>query len=211
MQIPEIGCLSVGNEERTRRMKERFDLLHIKHKLFTSFTYPSHFESLLNERIYNCMINHLLIIQHYYDLGCPFIIVCENDVYIDKHLQEGITYVMNQMQRFNYDIILLGCLLSSIPTHPGIFSYNDDQWGTQAYILTHSYASRLLERWNHWTPEDKEGTFAADWTITKSTSNRGLIYPLLFVEEGESGNNHDIHHQFHSYCTSLHYNAAYYI
>lgn len=213
----EIGCLCFNNDERQRRMSERFKSLNIPHKIFTSLDYTTHQHHALEcasndheKRCYSCILNHLSIIRYYYELGVhDVIIVCEDDVYVHKDLALHLPSIIQHFLSNNLDVLLLGCLLPWKHELPGWYSYNDELWGTQCYMLSRSYAKTLLDTYVYNTYDPKTTTFAADWRITKDTKRRAYHYPLLFVEEGNSGDNNDAHHTFHSYCTQLHMSEKY--
>lgn len=217
----QVGCLCYMNEERKQRMKKRFDTLSISYLFFDKedYKYTSPQMELYNNakddhtrRILSCILNHLSIISYYYHLPSsnPYIIVCEDDVMIHQNWNKNISYVIDQMNQFNLDIVLLGCLLPRKHLLPGFYEYDSQLWGTQMYIISREYAKQLLDRFCNPNQINIEGiTFAADWIITKLASKKAYIYPLLAIEEGSSGDNNDIHQRFHYFCNQIHKNEYY--
>lgn len=213
----EIGCLSYSNEDRRERMEERFRQTGVPYHIFVSFDHSPKLKRKLEQaknkseyRIYDCMANHLSIIQYYYEhTEQEYILVCEDDVLLHKDAKNKLNHAVEEAKIHGLDILLVGCLLPNKPTRQDLYVYNDDLWGTQGYMLSRSYARKLLDKYVYGDDDIEVATFSADWTITKESSKRAYIYPLIFIEEGNSGDNNDIHGRFHQYCHRLHITDEY--
>lgn len=215
----EIGCLSFNNPSRKTRMENRFQQLGLKYHIFDHFEYTDTEQKLLaNEstrRIYSIMINHLKIIQYYYENSTNNqIIVCEDDVYISRKYPILIDHVVSDLITNQLNIILLGYLLHEklfSTDHYLLYNYGDQLWGAQCYIITRQYAGQLLDKYVYHSFDLNICPFSSDWIITKPKDKRAIIYPLLFLEEGHSGDAHVLHEQLHQQFTSVHYNPELYV
>lgn len=146
-----------------------------------------------------------------------YAIVCEDDVMISKHLKTALPKVVELYKKCNLDILLLSYLWPyDVPENhyfPVLYNdgdykiqgYPDDLWGAHMYFLSKAHAKTLLERY---TPEyaiqQKEIPFCTDWQITKQ-GRRGLIIPMLGLEEGEVKTDHQGQIDFHKQCFEYNY------
>lgn len=186
-----LYCVCTTNAERISRMSNRFSSLGLYHELVPS---PG-----------TCMDGHLLCLEKFVSTGSEFGIVCEDDIHIRRDFLQELPIVLEQFKKLQLDILLLGYLLDfplmqhqlnfgDLPIIAPIFSYHSygsQQWGTQMYLISRSYALQILrgfgprsgyreraERDPNMTPH------ASDHVITKETARRALISPMLAVEEG---------------------------
>ena len=87
-------------------------------------------------------------------------------------------------------------------------------WGSQMYLLNRTTAQRFLEKY---TVDYAMGTlldpslphFSPDWTLTKD-GDRGLVYPMLALEEGVVKTDDYGQQEFHKNCHDAHTNDAIY-
>lgn len=220
----EFGCLCYKNEVRKERMKARFEALHLPYRIFDTFDYSQNYEcanykrildsvgdDLHLRRVYSCILNHLFMLQHYYERTTQeYIVVCEDDVMLRWTISHDLPYIIDLMKKQDLDIVLLGCLLPYLPQEPGLHGYAEDLWGTQSYLVNRRYAGELLKRFIYDSSfQPTSLTFAADWVITKLSPKRAFVYPMLCVEEGESGDKNDVHGKFHQRIRDLHCTADY--
>jgi hypothetical protein len=91
--------------------------------------------------------------------------------------------------------------------HHVIHRYPNDLWGAHMYMFSRVHAKAMLDRF---TPEyayscvGTSSPFCSDWQITKF-GNRGLISPVLGVEEGEVKTDHQGQIDYHRQCSNAHY------
>lgn len=163
-----------------------------------------------HKRVSAIMLQHLDSIKHFYEnTNFNNCIICEDDIHISKHLQTQIPIIVNEFNEMKLDVLMLGFLwpfkdlnsryFSSIKKGQfNYFTYNDDIWGTQMYMISRSYAEFLLNTYNiQWCIENLDKPYSPDWILTKN-GNRALIWPMLAVEEGvskASENNQITYHQ----------------
>ena len=88
-----------------------------------------------------------------------------------------------------------------------IQGYPDDLWGAHMYFISKAHAKTLVERY---TPEyalaEKEAGrfFCTDWQFTKF-GKRGLLVPMVGLEEGEVKTDHQGQIDFHRAVFQYHY------
>jgi GR25 family glycosyltransferase involved in LPS biosynthesis len=107
------------------------------------------------------------------------------------------------------------------------FEYGMDVWGTQMYMLSRAQAWRLLDKYGSPTgyapssvsyadeflanPGAFELPFSADWTITKDSNKKYIVYPMLAIEDGLTRYDHDGQTEFHRLAHSAHVGSSKYI
>ena len=194
----DLYVLCYKHKEREKRMRERFRSLGIpaRFKIFESDP-PSmdQFEgSKAVKRILSCSLNHILMIRDFYENSDKqFGIFCEDDVHVSKDFKAEIGSICRNFIDLKVAVLMLGYLINFNPAeNQGLhtllkhdrrkyYSYGAEQWGTQCYMLTRTYAKYLLETITMEAVREGDN-IAADWRITKDWSG-ALIYPPLFVEE----------------------------
>lgn len=153
------------------------------------------------KKCFSICYGHLDMIREFYtntslDIG----IFCEDDILIHQKFPEILPTILNDFTKIGLDVLLLGYLCynpientSSTKICSGIDGYDYynyshiGTWGTQMYMISRTYAKKLLDIYSiYYADESLKNTnmvpFSADWTITKD-GKRGLIYPLLVIED----------------------------
>ena len=159
------------------------------------------------------MYGHLdMIYQFYYQTDKPYGIFCEDDIYIHKDFKKSLDTIEKDLKKLQLDMLLIGYLvinntgnnqkLINVDTELKYYTYNDELWGAQMYLLSRSYAKTLLDKYSNDYLErrlidNNMKPFSADWTITKDTKNRALLYPLIVVENGKKTYTHYGQQMFH--------------
>jgi hypothetical protein len=152
------------------------------------------------QKTWSVQYGHLSMIHHFYHNTEDLVgIFCEDDILIDKKFKELLPIIIKDFCDMNLDVLLIGYMCSFqidkyqhfiknlASTKYNYFTYPNDIWGTQMYILSRASAKEMLDKYyydyadqtiknNSLTP------FSADWTITKQ-SKRALLYPLLCIED----------------------------
>jgi len=177
-------CLNYNNPERKERMTKRFEKLELDYEIVNGVS--------ATERASSCMFGHLSMLQKFIDSNERFGIMCEDDIFIHKDIKHKV----NELLMLDFDIILLGYLYPNdhmIYKHMigNLYTYPNDLWGAQMYLITREYAMYCL---NNFKP-DTTPVFSSDFTITKN-GRRYIYYPMLAVEE-IGFHEHQGQHQFH--------------
>ncbi len=127
-----------------------------------------------------------------------YVIIMEDDVHIHKNLAHHLPEICAMYDVSGLDILLLSYLwaqpLENDPHFPKlnssqnfeIYGYPVDLWGAHMYMMSRAHAKTLVAKF---TPEyaisqKPPNYFCSDWQITK-TGQRGLLVPMMGVEEGE--------------------------
>jgi GR25 family glycosyltransferase involved in LPS biosynthesis len=185
------------------------------------------------KRVFSCMYGHLdMIYKFYYDTDKEYGVFCEDDIYIHNSFNTILMDILEEVNIMKLDILLLGYLipyniessyyeqtfarkerLNNINMNNKYYTYPNDLWGTQMYLLTRVYAKYVLDSFSQEYAEktliDAALTpFSADWTITKN-GNRALLYPMLAVEDGKYKSGDYWQDKFHKDCHLANFNANY--
>jgi len=176
-------------------------------------------------KTWSVMLGHLQMIQRFVETTRnDWGIFCEDDILIHPRLVEYLEHILDDSDSMNLDVLCVGYLCenpietycnfpeirvpsgqNALPSPYHYREYPDDLWGCQMYVLSRSYAARLLEKYTmayaHRTLVDKGlAPFSADWTLTKDSSRRALLYPLLVVEDGKNKSRHEAQDDAHTRC-----------
>ncbi len=229
MNIP-IYVVNMNDPIRKNKMIKRFDTIGLKYK-FTPPVYSTDSRlsvenEKINKRAWSCQLAHLDSIKDFYEnTDNEYCIVCEDDILISKNFNRDLPLIIDNFNKLNLDILLLGYLLpfklQFKIEHANFkfknmigYSFNeypDNLWGSQMYLLKRSYAKFLLDKYTiEFALNDLDKPYAADWTITKN-GNRAMLYPMLAVEEGDTNTTHLGQKQFHKNCFLINYDANIYI
>ena len=108
---------------------------------------------------------------------------------------------------------------------PGPYHYReypDNLWGCQMYMLSRSYARQVLDTYdvdnmdyayqtlNKDMDKDMDlKPFSADWTLTKDSPRRALLYPLLVIEDGKNRSSHQAQDDAHTRCFTNTYSDSF--
>jgi len=221
-----VYVVNFNDEERKTKMIERFKKIGMDAN-FVPPVYQND-ERIENTPIQNrlsaMVLQHLDSVRHFYEnTENDYCIVCEDDVYISKHLNDDLPEIIRGFEALELDILLLGYLyLYSLENWIfgelgktekfTYYSYPDQVWGAHMYMINRKHAKSLLEKF---TPEfaiENVHThpFSPDWTITKY-GKRALIAPLVGVEEGGVKTDDYGQIEFHRRCFENNYNPDIYI
>jgi GR25 family glycosyltransferase involved in LPS biosynthesis len=217
-------------------MKDKFNHLGLDVSIYqgVSFNDSRISKYHINEhakRVWSCMYGHLDMIAEFYRSDKDFGIFCEDDILIHKDFNHLLPVVLNDFQYLNLDVLLLGYLLpfklggncsfnnfTKFNLKNNIFEYYsfpDDVWGTQMYVLSKQHAQNLLDKYGEFYAAEtltKETitSFSADWTITKE-GKRAAISTLMAIEDNTSQYEHRGQNDFHVACYSSHYISNVYV
>lgn len=233
-----IFCLSYKNEERRKEMLERFQKVGLVQDQ-DYFLTPG-----VEDPEYSLMKGHLDMISRFVsETKDEYAIFCEDDVMIHKDLKQILPLVLQDFKNLQLDVLLLGYLTNAnfrnslgsesfSPLHPDskplttstsfprfYFTYPENQWGTQMYMLSRTqglfllskYSEENLKKAREGKPIENWKEFAADFSITKE-NKRALLFPMVGIEKSIKHLNHlvqghvDIHvHTFYDNITDDYY------
>ena len=219
--------ISFNDEERKQRMVRRFKCLGLDLQ-FVNPVYESD-PRLENTRLYkrtsSIMLQHLDSIRHFYEnTSSDYCVVCEDDIYISKHLASDLPDIIRSFDYLKLDVLVLGYLYPyslhenwhfPVLQETKNYCYHgfpDDIWGSQMYMVSRKHAKYLLETFTiDFALENLEVIhYNPDWTITKY-GKRAVISPMLAVEEGNEKSGVDDQSDFHRVCCEHNYKQNVYI
>jgi GR25 family glycosyltransferase involved in LPS biosynthesis len=172
------------------------------------------------ERVWSIMYGHLDMLRwFYYTTDAEMAVFCEDDILIHKNFVFLFPEIKKQFHELSLDVLSIGYLCSNpIDTYINfpmlrdktetfpykILGYPDSLWGMQMYMVRRSYAKRILDMFETGYAEEslkcEKTPFAADWTITKMSEKRALIYPLLVIEDNSCATNNEAQSDSHKRC-----------
>ena len=233
-------CLSFNNPIRTTAMREKFATLGEYHSSIYEGVHPTNQRisekkgSDSEKRVWSCMWGHLdMINDFYYNSSAQFGIFCEDDILIHKDIIQLLPKILNDFTKMKLDVLLLGYLLpftldnnnntnnSYFVDYNNSFKYNsvkynyytypNDLWGTQMYVLSKSSAKHILDKYYVERGDNDDLPFSSDWTITKY-GKRAMIYPMIAIEQcptpSSSLTEQD---KFHLKCHTTHFDEIIFI
>lgn len=148
-----------------------------------------------------------------------YCIVCEDDVVLSRTLSRQIPEIINLYDKSGLDILLLSYLWPFDVAEDNYFpvlhrtddwkiqGYPDDLWGAHMYFFSREHAKTMVERFTpeYAISEKQQGRhFCTDWQITKF-GKRGLLVPMVGLEEGEVKTDHQGQIDFHRSVFRYHY------
>lgn len=219
MNIP-VYIVNFHDEHRKSKMTARFESVgvtpHFTPPVYTNDTRLSGHSCEL--RTCAIMLQHLDGLRHFVDhTDADHAIVCEDDIYVSKTFSSDLPKIVADFDAANLDVLLLGYLwpyqvdstnpyFAPIGTRP-FYSYPDDLWGSQMYLVSRRHANTLLEKYTmDFVRQFPDKPFSPDWTLTKD-GKRALLVPMLAVEEGTTKTDHQGQNDFHQRCFEAHYDA----
>ena len=193
-------CLSYKNEDRKQAMIHKFEKLGIHAFIYEGVgSDDSRYKELNGSSM---MLGHLdMIYKFYTESDKEYGIICEDDICIHNDLTSKLDSIIKTATSLNLDIVMIGYLLnhhieydgyygytmiSSQPSDYHFYTYHQETWGTQMYMISKTYAKYLIDSYNvDYAKKEKNYPYTSDWIITKKTNSRALIYPPLCIENGD--------------------------
>lgn len=223
-----VYCLTYNNPVKKNAMIEKLDKLDVPYEIHEWEQPPRDRYPTMTA----CMYGHLKNIERFLlTSDAEFGIFCEDDIYIHKDFKQLVPYLIEDFKRYNFNILVLGCLLysgwaynrfpkikttaTSVPFNSfAYFNYDLDTWGTQMYMIDRKQAEYIIDKYLNGAHDDTS-VYEADWTLTKDPKDgyyqKALIFPLLAVEDGGSTANDNIHVPFHRSCFETNYVPELYV
>ena len=111
-----IYCLNFNNEDRKQSMIKRFKDADLPIHFFKGIStqeikdcYPETKSMSINP--WSCMCGHLEMIKYFYETELEYGIFCEDDILIHKDLKQMLPTILDDFNKMNLDVLLLGYLL----------------------------------------------------------------------------------------------------
>lgn len=224
MDIP-IYVINFNDDVRKQAMINRFKSIGLN-LVFTKPVYTS--DSRLNvdvkfdKRTWAIMLQHLDGIRDFYEnTTCDYCIVCEDDIMISKNLKNDLPLIIDNFNKLNLDVLLLGYLMPS-KIHNNYYKmikqlgysfheFPDDLWGSQMYLVSRNHAKFLLEKYTvEWASQNLDKPYSPDWILTK-VGKRAFIYPMVALEGGDTKTDNVGQNDFHRTCFITNYDPDIYI
>lgn len=187
-------------------------------------------------RCFTITWGHLDMVKRFVtETSYEYAIFCENDILISRNLDEEVAWARECMRKHDLDIVLLGYLNCVAPeaypqyyskhhsseadgTGRTLYSYHDDQWGVQMYMISRAYAQRLLDTYTldfvrqSWEKKPGVPPFSPDHTLSKLAppEKRAMLLPMAALEDGTTEYDHGGHHNFHQASFHLYYSPERY-
>jgi len=216
----EFYCVSYNNPEKSKIMKERF--MHFGIDLHIHGVQHDDYRliggDVAHQRLSSCFYGHIDNIKSFYQTGKKYGFICEDDIHIHRDFGILLPKIIEHFETMQLDILLLG-YMTIYPIknrHTGFdymmnydpmrkyqyHAYPEDLWGIHLAMLSRDYAKKIIDTFDNQyafrTLFDSSLTPAnPDWTITKLTKKRALIYPMLAVEDGKGVYEHLGQRYFH--------------
>ena len=174
------------------------------------------------KRSWSIFFQHVDCMRNFYEnTTYDYCIIAEDDVMISNKLKEQLPIIIDLYEKAELDIMLLGYLWTyNVPENDVYFpllhtsidgdyrvnGYPIDLWGAHMYFMSRRHAKTLIDMY---TPEyaiqqTPEKPFCTDWQFTKF-GKRGLIVPMMGVEEGDVKTDHQGQIDFHRRCFEFNY------
>lgn len=175
------------------------------------------------KRNWSIFFQHVDCMRNFYEnTSYDYCIIAEDDVMISRRLTEQLPHIIHLYNKAELDMLLLSYLWPFELQENGYFpmleretldnneyrihGYPDDLWGAHMYFISRAHAKTLIDRY---TPEyaiqqTPDKPFCTDWQFTKF-GRRGLIVPMVGVEEGEVKTDHQGQIDFHRMCFEYNY------
>jgi len=178
------------------------------------------------KRSWATLFQHVDSMRHFVEnTTYDYCIVCEDDLMFSRLLREEIPQIINLYDQTQLDVLLLSYLWPYDVAEDHYFpvihrtsewkiqGYPDDLWGAHMYFMSRAHAKVLVDRY---TPEyalaeaQAGRPFTTDWQFTKY-GKRGLLVPMVGLEEGEVKTDHQGQIDFHRAVFRYHYREDKYI
>jgi GR25 family glycosyltransferase involved in LPS biosynthesis len=203
-------CLSYKNVTRKTAMSKRFEQLNINVNFYEGVDFND--PRLICEhgkQCWSCMYGHLDMINKFItETDKEYGIFCEDDIYIHKDLANDIPTLIQSFNEKRLDLLILGALIADGSflnvgeSERRYFSYPDELWGSQMYMISRKHAKTLLDKYytdyaeKTLNVELNMTPFSADHTLTKD-GVRAFIYPMYAVEDGTTIHENESQHNTH--------------
>lgn len=227
----EFYCVSYNSPERAKQMVGRFAQMDISLNIHTGVKMDdsrlAYTDDIQRKRVNSVFYGHIDNLAAFYKTGKKYGFTSEDDVHISKELARRMPTIIRDFETMKLDVLLLGYMtLYPIKDWWSGFhfkfpydekreyqyhSYPDNQWGIHLAMFSRDYAKRILETF---TPDYAERALHdkslrppnPDWSLTKLTTERALMYPMMAVEDGKGFYDHFGQGEYHRNSHIANYN-----
>ena len=172
------------------------------------------------KRNWSIFFQHVDSMRHFFEnTTYDYCIVCEDDVLFSRQLKKHLPEIIDLYDKSGLDILLLSYLWPYDVAEDHYFpvlqktndwkvqGYPDDLWGAHMYFMSRAHAKTLSNRYTaeYALAETTAGRpFCTDWQFTKF-GQRGLLVPMVGLEEGDVKTDHQGQIDFHRSVYNFHY------
>jgi hypothetical protein len=172
---------------------------------------------------------HMSALQEFVNDGQELGVIIEDDVQIRRDLPREMPCIISNFRKMDLDVLLMGYLIHHPPSsaswiwpNNGVqFTYHEYPnylYGAQMYMINRRYAIDLLHQcgprsgYAFRTLVDRNiPQYVSDWLITKDTTRRALISPMIGVEEGKTQSAENKYSAYHQQCHDVNYDSSVHI
>lgn len=237
--LVDVYCISYNKPKRKQQMEYIFAKLDIPAYMYAGVG-PEDPRMQEHPWISSCMLGHMdMVAKFYYESDKEYGIICEDDICIHDKLPDHIPVIIEECKKRDIDLVMLGYLMNyhiphngsnghqficDLTTHTGytghrMYTYTDDLWGGQMYMISKTYAKELVEKygleygiaWNNALTNNIQNhnyiCYVADFINTKVTPKRAVVYHPLCIENGDVDHyEHYGQRMFHKASYTMHVN-----
>jgi len=222
-----IYIVNYKDEERRERMSQRVKSVGLDAHFVPGVTIddprvgPQPITT-FEKRNWSIFFQHVDCMRAFYETTTyDYCIICEDDVVLSRKLKDEIPQIIDLYDKSGLDILLLSYLWPYDVAEDHYFpvlqrtdewkiqGYPDDLWGAHMYFMSRTHAKILIDRYTpeYALAEQLAGRpFCTDWQFTKY-GKRGLLVPMVGLEEGEVKTDHQGQIDFHRSVFQYHYRA----
>jgi GR25 family glycosyltransferase involved in LPS biosynthesis len=206
----EFYCVSYNSPERAHQMTERFAKMDISLNIHTGVQMNdprlAYTNDIQRKRVCSVFYGHIDNLTNFYNTGKKYGFTCEDDVHIHKDLAKRMPTIIREFEEMKLDILLLGYMTTApikdwwtgyhfkYPYDESrgyqYHAYPDHQWGIHLAMVSREYAKRIMDTFTPDYAERAQNDTSLpppnpDWSLTKLTTERALLYPMVAVEDGK--------------------------
>lgn len=229
----EFYCVSYNSPERAQQMIDRFAKMDISLNIHTGVQMDDprlrYTNDMARRRVNSVFYGHIDNLTNFYKTGKKYGFTSEDDVHISKELATRLPTIIRDFETMKLDVLLLG-YMTLYPIKDWWTGYHfklpydetrayqyhwypDNQWGIHLAMFSREYAKQVLDTF---TPDYAERALHdtslrppnPDWSLTKLTSERALMYPMMAVEDGKGHYDHYGQGEYHRNSHKVNYDPA---
>lgn len=226
----EFYCVSYNSPERAKKMTERFANMNIPLNIHTGVQMDDprlqYTSDIAQKRVNSVFYGHIDNLTNFYKTGKKYGFTSEDDVHIHKDLAKRMPTIIREFEEMQLDILLLGYMTTEPIkdwwtgyhfTYPydesrgyQYHAYPEHQWGIHLAMFSRDYAKRVIDTFTddyaeRATLDQSLRPPNPDWSLTKLTHKRALIYPMMAVEDGKGNYDHWGQGEYHRVSHSANY------
>lgn len=227
----EFYCVSYNSPERAKQMTDRFAKMDISLNIHTGVQMDdprlAYTNDIARKRVNSVFYGHIDNLANFYKTGKKYGFTSEDDVHISKELANRLPTIIRDFETMKLDVLLLG-YMTLYPIKDWWTGYHfkfpydenreyqyhwypDNQWGIHLAMFSRDYAKHILDTF---TDDYAERALHdpsmrppnPDWSLTKHTSERALMYPMMAVEDGKGNYDHYGQGEYHRNSHKANYN-----